>query len=443
MRDALLGFIVVGLVVASFRSSVAALLGYLWFALMRPDILAWAVERPYSLVLGGVALLSAFRDIPWLGLALRSAWTWLFMGLSLWYALSLLTSQNIAASWSAFRFFLPTLLTALLIPVVIRTRENFRRMIIVIAVSLGVLGVKFGLWGLLRGGAQFISGYGGSVSDNNIFGLAMVTVLPLCWYGREAATDWRIRWGLTGMAFFVMAAAIQTHSRGSILSLGLLLPLMVWRSKRRIVALLLVVLLTAPTVYLVKDTLMARMNTLNVEATEDLDRSAQLRLHLWQAAWKMSLDYPVTGVGFGGIPYTEQLDKYMDGQFLILRYAHNNYLQILADSGFPALFLFCSLLFGQILWLGHLYGQLKGVDSELAAYAAGLQAALVGFAAGSTFLSRTYYELIYYLFMVVAAFGPLAQAALAARSRDQFRVPVMRGVPVLQLNRTPRPRTMP
>ena len=439
MRDALLALIVLGLVGSSILSSVYALLGYLWFALMRPDVLAWASERPYSFILGLVAILSAIRDVPWANRLSRNVWVWLFLALSGWYLLSVLTSQGFAESALAFRIFLPALATSVLIPLVIRTRENFRRMMIVIAFSVGLVGVKFGLWGLMLGGVRIVSGYGGALSDNNILGLGLVTVLPLCWCLRDALTSWWARLAAMGLAFLVAAAAVQTHSRGALLSLALIVPLMAWRSRNRILTMVLLVLLLVPAVYLVRDSLFDRMNTLNVEEESELDYSAQSRLRIWRGAWKMALDYPITGIGFGGSPFMHQIHKYMDGEGL-QKYAHNNYVQILADSGFPALFLYCGLLFGQILWLGRLYRRLKETDREMAAYAAGLQVALIGFGMSSIFLSRTYYDFPYYLFMAGAAFGPLAQEVLeaSARARTAARAPVP-GMPAPPLNPPVRP----
>jgi putative inorganic carbon (hco3(-)) transporter len=409
MREALLIVILVVLVVAGLGNARIALLGYIWFAIMRPDILAWAPDRSYSLMLGLVASLSCLREIYHLFPALQIRWLVLLM--TYWFLIifSVMFSTHLELSLFMLRIFFPTMLTATLIPVVLRRFEDIRMLFLVMAFSLGFLGLKFGLWGVLAGGVSYTQGYGGSLSDNNLFALGMVVGLPLCWYARDLVKDWKWKLMFLSFCIFMPAAIVMSHSRGGILAFGCALLFVVWYSRRRVLSFVLLGCFVLGSAFLVKDSLMERMGTL--KSVED-DASAQGRLTHWVGAFKMSLDYPIFGVGFGGLPYAENISRYLD--YDSAQFAHNNYLQMAADSGYPATIIFCLLQFGMMIWFRSVGLKFKGRDPAMYSMAMAMCASLVGFAVGSVFLSRTFYETVYYIFGFGAAMSPVVQQRLEA-----------------------------
>jgi len=414
VREALLIVLVAGLCIAGLYSSRIALIAYIWYAILRPDVLAWSETNNYSLLLGAVAVVSCVRDLPNLLPTLRSRWFVIFLIYISWISLTVAFSTDFETSTLHYRILLPTLFTAVLVPVVITNFKDLRILYLVMAGSLGFLGFKFGAYGLAVGGAQFAAGYGGSLSDNNLVALALAIGIPLCWYARELFTEKHWKLLFLGLTFFLIPAVIMTHSRGGALAMGVTLLFMTWYSRRRVLTLVVLGILTIPGLYLVRDSFTARIST--VSSYEE-DLSAQVRLAQWKAAIRMSFDYPIMGVGFGGGPYTQNVDRYIDIEST--QYAHNNYLQTLADSGYPAFILLCILLFGQILYLRRIALEFKGLgDLPMYGMAMGMAAALVAFAAGSVFLSRTYYETIFYMFVFTIALDLLVparrEAALAA-----------------------------
>ncbi len=73
-----------------------------------------------------------------------------------------------------------------------------------------------------------------------------------------------------------------------------------------------------------------------------MDDSATSRINAWTYCWRLAKDYPVTGGGFEAFTPT-----------LFYRYApnpkdvhgpHSMYFGVLAEHGFPGLFLYLSLL---------------------------------------------------------------------------------------------------
>ncbi len=410
MREALVILLVIGACVAGMHRPRIALIAYIWFAIMRPDVLAWAEDRPYSLVLGIVALFSCLREFPYLIPALRSRWLVILICLFGWMAFSVLFSPYVEESFFYLRIFFPTLITALLVPVVLRTAGDLRILFMVMAFSLGFLGMKFGAWGVMHGGVEFTGGYGGSLSDNNLFALGMVIGLPLCWFARQVTEDYRLKLVFLGCAALMLPTIVMTHSRGGAVALAAVLLFIAWYSKRRVLTFALLGLLLIPSVYLVRTSFAERIATLS---NVDEDASAQNRLVHWGGAFRLALDHPVTGVGFGGAAYVRLVGDYIgiDNK----HYAHNNYLQMLTDSGFPALGMLCLLLFGQIYQLRSLGMRFKKAgDVPMSAMALGMCGALIGFAVGSVFLSRTYYETVYYMFAFTAAFTLVAAERLKA-----------------------------
>ena len=76
------------------------------------------------------------------------------------------------------------------------------------------------------------------------------------------------------------------------------------------------------------------------------------RLLMWQSAWTMFLDHPLTGIGAQN--YAQQYQNQYISPLAKERYqvhAHNNFLQILAEQGIVGFTAFC-FLFGTILRRG-------------------------------------------------------------------------------------------
>lgn len=67
------------------------------------------------------------------------------------------------------------------------------------------------------------------------------------------------------------------------------------------------------------------------------DRSALTRLSMWQSTFEMYLDHPVAGVGVGAFAAKYPQYRSPDDDHTAGTFAHNDYLQLLAEGGLPLL----------------------------------------------------------------------------------------------------------
>jgi putative inorganic carbon (HCO3(-)) transporter len=409
MRDTALALIVVVLFLAGILVPRIGVMGYVWFSLLRPDILAWSpIERPYSKLLAVGALLGSLRFIPRFVPLVTNPFVRLFVALQFCYLLSVFGAQDKNLAMPSYEMFLQMCLVLGLIPLVIQSLDHLRHLLAVMAMSLGLLGAKFGLYGLAVGGAQYRAGYGGSIGDNNVAALAMACAVPLCWFAKDVVKAKWMKWGLSICTLLTISGVIMFHSRGGILALGIGVLYAIWRSKHRAVATVGLAGMAAIGLFLVRSTLVQRIETI---ANYTQEASAMERLIYWKAALKMSFDFPFLGVGFGGQNYVAQAGRYLpSGSNQFRHFVHNNYLQVLVDCGYPAFAFYCLLLFGSLIWLSVAARRLRAIEDEgggkegikLASVAYGLQGSLLVFATGSVFLSRVMWDYSYMMYLSVA-----------------------------------------
>src|SRR5581483_10815933 len=164
-------------------------------------------------------------------------------------------------SYPEFYQYARGIIMVLLIPALFRTKEEIFRCILAMAMALGVIGLKFGLYGLVRGGVQFGNGFGGFMADNNTLALAIVMAIPLAWYG-ATLTKGKLRTAFYISVFFDLVAVVMSHSRGGLLSLAIVLLLIALRSKHRIATIVVTVVFLSVPVVLVRNTLIERVSTI-------------------------------------------------------------------------------------------------------------------------------------------------------------------------------------
>jgi len=221
---------------------------------------------------------------------------------------------------------------------------------------------------------------------------------------------------------------VFTHSRGAALALAGSLLVIAYYSKRRILILIGLAILTVPAVYLVRASYVERMETLQDPASET---SARERIENTKIAFRMALEHPLVGVGFGtmnevkmwrrytSMPLPRTNGTYIHGTYIDGMVIHDTYLQMLTDSGVPAAILYVVVLWGTIFWLHRSAKRMLLRESRFAAYPMAILTSLVAFAIGSVFLSRVAFDAEYILLMCAAAWWNLEPGCLEEAEEEQ------------------------
>jgi O-antigen ligase len=97
-----------------------------------------------------------------------------------------------------------------------------------------------------------------------------------------------------------------------------------------------------------------RFGTIGQGASE---YSVVTRLSYWRASWRMFLDHPILGVGLGAFPAIYPAYGQSSARYERLEQAHNDYLQLLTDSGIVGAmiglwFLFEIIRIARLQWRG-------------------------------------------------------------------------------------------
>jgi probable O-glycosylation ligase (exosortase A-associated) len=388
------------------------LLVYSWLAFMRPQDMTWGSSRVLPLsqwvaiaMVAGL-LLSIGRE----RLMTLKPQTVLLLLLAGWITISTLLALVPEMAQEVYGNYWKAILMSVLATGLVRDRRRLRLLLLLIVFSIGFLGAKRGLYGLVRGGVRFDDGPGGFMSDNNSFALALNMILPLLVGFAIVEKQKIVRIGAAAAAALCLLSILFTFSRGGFLTLVVVGGLLVWRSQRRILVAGLLALGLAGFLVFSSD----QISQQYVERAQSIqnyeeDGSALGRINAWQTSWRVFLDYPLTGVGPNNLAAVFQ--RYQPGADRF-RVAHNAYFQLLAECGLPALLLFLGAI-GATWWrLQRLRGQTALAWVQVQARM--LQISIAGYLVGSMFLNTAYSELIYYLMGLSVGLEVVARSEAAA-----------------------------
>lgn len=419
MRDLAFALIVIGLLPVCFRRPFIGLLVFSWLAYMRGQDLTWGFARDarWSYYVAIVTLIGFYVGERQ-RLFLPDLRNYMMIALVAIVGVGILLSRNNrpdAYQFARYVEFCKIVGVALFTTGVCRTREQLRVLVWVIALSLGFLGVKYGVWGILTlGRGQILQGPGGLLADNNDFSLAMAMCMPLLLNIGLSERREVLRRAFLLMVPLVVITVVLTHSRGGFLSIAGVFLVLAWRSRNRIAGLLLLVLVAIGGWIVVPSSYKERISSISTS-----EASAAGRLKSWAVATRMAADNPLLGVGFGHFRqhYLEYEPNPTPGQLsgkdLIV--AHNSYLQIWAECGTPAFLIYLAVIAMTVLSLWRVRRRAKDVyaASWIINYANMFEASLVAFLIGSTFLNRGHFDLLYHFIAVVMIFERVALEEIA------------------------------
>lgn len=422
MRDVAVVLFFLVLSVAAFRRPFYGALLWVLFGLMNPHRMTYgfAYAIPFaqmSVVVTVLAALFHARDVRWP----RGAPVVILMIYMAWMGLTTVFAIVPEPSLSKYLDVLKVLGMTIVVATMIRSRDEIMGLVWVVVLSIGFFGFKGGLFTIATGGSFRVWGPPASlVQGNNELAVALIITIPLIYFlatNASVARDFfpvsRIperlirRGGHLGM-LLCAAAALGSQSRGALLAIAVMGAVLWWRSRAKLAigaTLILVVVVAIP---MLPETWFERMETIR---TYEEDLSALQRLNAWQTAINIAKDR-VTGAGFV-TAHPDVFGRYSPrpgSQWIYV--AHSIYFQVLGDHGYVGLTLFLGFWATTYLAAGRTARRARA-HADLA-WAVNLmnmcKVSMVGFAVGGAFLSLAYWDMPYYLMVIVVTTGLLVRA---------------------------------
>ena len=138
------------------------------------------------------------------------------------------------------------------------------------------------------------------------------------------------------------------------------------------------------------------MNTITA-SDEERDYSSQGRIHFWHVGTLMAAAKPLTGVGFNG--YSRSFETYNDQEgWDPGRAAHSAWFGTLGDMGYPGLLLLILVIATALFSCSRIKKRARPANQiAIGRFAANMQATLLVYVAGATFLSAQYLEMFWHM----------------------------------------------
>ncbi len=428
MRDVILiGFIALCLATA-IRYPFAGLLTWAWFTIMTPHQAAFGVfGLPLNLIIAAVTItayvlsneISRFKVDAITGLIL------VFAG---WLTLSQLFSLDPQNSEPYFERMIKTLIFVLLCIQMATDKLRFNALVWIVVLGVGFFAAKGAAFTFATFGAYRVQGLAQTVlEDNNHFGIAVATILPLILYLRGQVSGLWLRRGLLALFCLSIVAIIGTHSRGAFLALLAFGGVFWWGSKYKVSIVAGLALLMIPTIAFMPAKWTERMSTIG-EATQDA--SFMGRVDAWVINTKLAQENPFTGAGLRN-SYQPDIAKEVDAKRAqSAKAAHSIYFEILGGAGFVGLAFYLSIFAAAFIGARRVLSAkaaapaLAPWQSEFARYA---QISLMVFMVGGASTSMEMWDGYWIVIALMAALTRMSQtsartgAALEQARRTSWR----------------------
>jgi len=442
MRDIVILVGILALIPMILRRPYIGVLAWTWIALLNPHREAFGFStslRP-NLVIVLVTLIAfviSSERKSWPGGTVAAT----FLAFIGWTTLTAVMSPDREASLLFYNDFVVKMaLHMVILLIVINTPHRMVSLVWTYGLSLGYHAVKIGLVTVYSG---FVigryTGFGPAdtmIDDRNHFAIAMLMLAPLLFFLWKHADHRIMRTAaMIGMAMCFLAV-IGSFSRGGMITM-VVMGFFLWtKTNSKIVSgtlmgvLALLAVMFSPPEY--KDriaTTFAQFSEKESAYADDtkLDESFCLRVANWQLGWDMTLDSPVFGHGLRSIQNKEIATDFLNERHVCsdspkykVRAAHNIYVEVLTDSGFPGLFLFLAVLVGSWFSCGRIARMARGRADLLWAHdlALMMQVSLTAYAIGGILLSLAYYDGYFIIVcMIVALRGIVREAVGEAEPR--------------------------
>ena len=259
-------------------------------------------------------------------------------------------------AWMQWEKVIKILVMTLVTMILINDRTKLKYLIMVIAFSIGFLGLKGGIFSFATGGEFQVFGPEGSFfKDNNDMALALNMTLPMLFYLAKETEHPHLNKLLWFTFIMSIVSVLFTYSRGGALTLFAVGSLMLWKTRYKIfIVPALLILIVAGMAYM-PEQWFGRMETIK---TYEEDRSAMGRIYAWRTAWNVAVDRPIYGAGFEGLQGSTRF-RYSPAPGATAGDVHSVYFEVLGEHGFVAFSLFAALILYTLSTLRTLKNRVK------------------------------------------------------------------------------------
>ncbi len=264
----------------------------------------------------------------------------------------------------------------------------------------------------LRGWASIGFGFGkdgtgggpGWFQNSGEFGIEMCVFFSLAVYFIIALKDHWPKWKLCAFLFLpltALAGIISSSSRGALVGGAAVLAWMLFKSKRKFFAVLMVGIVCIMAYNAVPHEQKARFET----AGED--RTSINRTERWQKGIAMANKNPLLGVGYGNWVIADRIMFSGEGAL-----SHNAFIECVSELGYSGLFVYALMIVFCFVNNYRTRNVLKQNNQEngFAYYMAhGLDGALVGYLVSGFFVTVLYYPYFWINLALTVALNGIAQ----------------------------------
>jgi O-antigen ligase len=274
----------------------------------------------------------------------------------------------------------------------------------------------------------YLSGGSGRFSmvesyDPNENALLFVLSLPFVFWKLIGLKGWK-KLLMIVMGFLIVIGIIETGSRGGFLGLVAVIIVTMFQYRRvkkaSLIKLLLIVALIVMVIYVRGGNDYIERITSIFDTERNYNYAADTgRITIWKQGISMMIDNPLLGIG---------VNQFMGAQGMTYRaeggkwqVAHNSFIQVGAELGFPGLIAFCFIIFSTMKKLQRVssvhdisIGELNSVSTT----SRSLIGSWTGFIVSGSFLSVAYSNLVFLLFGLTFAVLNLVTSSLGKEESE-------------------------
>ena len=416
-------------VVFGFIAPFVWALGYVWVDVLQPHRISWSLlsSVPLALIMAVGAfmiyLLKDRRAPP------RITLPHVLIGvLAIWITLTETWAIYPDRAWAKWDPSVKVLLFTMFMPFVFRSRVQIEAYILILIFSAAGHLMPWGLKTLATGGGynQSLGLLGVNASplaESSTVAAVAIMFVPLIVWARTHSLiiPWaRIRTvGALGLALIFLVASVGTFARTGLVGLAILGIVMLARSKRRSLFIVLTLIAGAVLLSVTSDQWVERMETIrNVEG----EGSAYTRVLVWQWTLGFAAEHPFGGGFESYLGNILVMPPGPDGISVVQRGRafHNIFFAVLGEHGYPGLALYVSILALVAIRMQRLAKKIRHIPDLAWAYdlARASQLALVIILACGNFVDLSFLFIVWNVVALLICLNNHVTYALKERGLD-------------------------